>query len=438
MAELNWSLPDKDATYNQTLLYRSTAKYGTYSQIASLTDVRQLKYVDNAGTITSWYKIRWFDSVNNVYSNYSQPFKANGVVSDTNYTNPKFVAQQLFSLREVKSEAVGTGDSSTLTWQLADPHVIEDTEVIYLAGVAQRRNIDYTVDYDTGKVTFTTAPGAVAITADYWAATNMLNSQIIHAIQRAEENINRRTGRTFYPPQDITESHDCFDPLDTNPFAYEATTFGSTIAQFKSNTFEFLTNRVIQLEHYPVTAVNQILLNEQSTPITGEAVGTGNGVATDFSLDHSMIVYDSEVIYVAGIQVTNYTLNNATGAISFTGTPPTGAITADYTHCSGATLLTAADYFINKENGTLVLKSTAAQIKKLPVIVTVSYTHGYYDLPKIVEDLATREAAVNVMQSGLMGTPSPQSVTASNIGYMLGEIRSLYDSLGRKFTVVKI
>jgi hypothetical protein len=438
MAELNWKLPDKDGTYNRTLIYTSTAKYGTYSLLATLTNIRLNKYVDTTGTLATWYKIRWFDSVNSIYSNYSQPFRAAGVISDTNYTTPKLVAQQLGRLREVKTEPVGTGDSSTAIWQLADPHVIADTEVIYLAGVAQRRNLDYTVDYDTGKVTFTTIPGTVAITADYWSCTEVHNSQLEHAIQRAEDNINRRTGKTFYPPQDTTESIDSYDPLDTNPWAYEATTFNSTISQFRSSTFEFLTSRVIQLSHYPLTAMNQVLLNEQPTPVSAEAVGTGNGVLTNFTLVGSPVVYGSEIIYVAGIQVTNYTINYSTGTITFTGTPPTGDITADYSYCSGATVLSASDYFVNLENGTLILRATTAQVKKIPQIVTASYTYGYYSIPAIVEDLATREAAVNIMQSGVMGAPTQQSIIGSNVGYLLGEIRSLYDSLGRKFTVIRI
>ena len=437
MAELNWKLPDKDLTYNRTLIYRATAKYGTYSLLATLTNIRTIKYTDLTGTTASWYKIRWYDSVNNVYSSYSQPFKASGVVSDTNYTTPKMVTQYLGNYREVTTEAVGTGDSSETEFSLDDPKVIADTETVYLAGVAQRRNLDYTVDYDNGKINFTTAPGVVAITADYWASTDVHNSQFINAIKRAEDTINRFSGRTYYQPQDITEYIDSYDPLDTYPFAYESSDYLTTIGQYRSSTSEFLTSRQIQLSNFPVITINQVLLNEQPTDVTGEAVGTGAGVVLAFTLAHNPVVYGTEIIYVSGVQTTDYTLNRSTGVITF-NSAPTGAITADYTYCNAATVLTSDDYFVRYDTGTIVLRSTTAQVKKMPLIVAVSYTYGYYELPPVVQDLATRQAALSIIQSSIMGAKQPQAVAASNVGVLLGEIRSLYDMIGRKFTVTKI
>jgi hypothetical protein len=437
MAELNWGLPDKDSTYNNTIIYYSTAKFGTYSTLATVTNIRTQKYTDNANGAGTWYKIRWHDTVNNVYSAYSQPFKATGVISDTNYTTPKFVCQYLGNYREVVAEVVGTGNAVLTEFTLDDPKVIADTETVYINAVAQRRNLDYTIDYETAKITFSSAPGAFAITADYWATSDVQNSQIVNAIRRAEDTINRFTGQTFYQPQDTTETIDSYDPLDTYPFAYEATNYQTNIGQFRSNTSEFLTSRQIQLSHFPITAINQVLLNEQPTVVTGEAVGTGAGVVLVFPLTNSPVVYGSEIIYVAGVQVTNYTLDYSTGIITFNAAP-TGAITADYTSCPAATVLATTDYFVRYDTGTIVLRNTTAQVKKMPMIVSVSYTYGYYDLPPVVQDLATRQAALSIMQSSYMGAKQPQAVAASNMGMLLGEIRSLYDMLGRKFTVVKI
>lgn len=66
----------------------------------------------------------------------------------------------------------------------------------------------------------------------------------------------------------------------------------------------------------------------------GEAVGTGDGVDTTFSLLVAPIIADSQKIYLDGTlqtETTNYTITDSTGAITFTVAPANGVkITADY------------------------------------------------------------------------------------------------------------
>jgi len=68
--------------------------------------------------------------------------------------------------------------------------------------------------------------------------------------------------------------------------------------------------------------------------ILNEAVGTGDGSATAFTLDESNVVKDSETVYVAGVaktQGTDYNINNEAGTITFLLPPAQGAaITANY------------------------------------------------------------------------------------------------------------
>ena len=72
---------------------------------------------------------------------------------------------KLFS---VTGEAVGAGDGSTTQFTLANVPVEEYSETIYVDGVAQTRDTDYSIDYETGVITFTTAPAdGASITADY-------------------------------------------------------------------------------------------------------------------------------------------------------------------------------------------------------------------------------------------------------------------------------
>jgi hypothetical protein len=71
-------------------------------------------------------------------------------------------------------EYVDTGNGSKKVFMLNYHPVVPDSEIIYLNDVEQVRDEDYTIDYATGKITFTTAPGAgVKITADYTVLTGI-------------------------------------------------------------------------------------------------------------------------------------------------------------------------------------------------------------------------------------------------------------------------
>jgi len=66
----------------------------------------------------------------------------------------------------VTDEAVGTGDSTQVTWFLANDYIKTLTNVKVNA-VAKTEGTDFHCDYDKGIITFVVAPGAVAITATY-------------------------------------------------------------------------------------------------------------------------------------------------------------------------------------------------------------------------------------------------------------------------------
>ena len=62
-------------------------------------------------------------------------------------------------------EEVGTGDGATTQFALRFKPVVEGSEKIYLDGV---QTSDYTIDYSTGTITFSSPPEeGVVITADY-------------------------------------------------------------------------------------------------------------------------------------------------------------------------------------------------------------------------------------------------------------------------------
>ena len=68
----------------------------------------------------------------------------------------------------------------------------------------------------------------------------------------------------------------------------------------------------------------------------GEAVGTGDGTETTFTLENTPIVSGSETIYVDGAPVlaADYTLDLTTGELVFATAPGAFAITADYTEAA--------------------------------------------------------------------------------------------------------
>ena len=68
---IRWSIPsDPDVTFDTALIERAGTQTGTYAQIASQA-IGDNTYFDKDGTTAYWYKIRFFDSVNTKYSDYT-------------------------------------------------------------------------------------------------------------------------------------------------------------------------------------------------------------------------------------------------------------------------------------------------------------------------------------------------------------------------------
>jgi len=55
-----------------------------------------------------------------------------------------------------------TGDGTTTTFQLSRGWVVENSETVTVNGATQTRDTDYTINYETGEITFTTAPSSGA------------------------------------------------------------------------------------------------------------------------------------------------------------------------------------------------------------------------------------------------------------------------------------
>lgn len=70
--------------------------------------------------------------------------------------------------KAVIDEALGEGTGSKTVYQCRLSPIVETTDRIYVDGVLQTRDVDYTIDESLGLVTFVAAPASGAeITADY-------------------------------------------------------------------------------------------------------------------------------------------------------------------------------------------------------------------------------------------------------------------------------
>lgn len=93
--------------YNQAEVYSSTSETGTYSLLATVSlavDEAYTIYNDTTGTSSTWYKIRYKNSVATTYSDYSDAVQATGYLDDS-----------LFSMTEEILEEYGDPDAKEVS-----------------------------------------------------------------------------------------------------------------------------------------------------------------------------------------------------------------------------------------------------------------------------------------------------------------------------------
>ena len=120
------------------------------------------------------------------------------------------------TLATVSAEAVGTGDGTATVFTLANSPVVPGSETVSVAGAAQTYGTNYTMNFDTGAITFTAAPANLAaVTADYTHYT--VNSVKITLA-------NAAGGR----PVDMTSGETVLTYLDDDTVATNITDFTLT------------------------------------------------------------------------------------------------------------------------------------------------------------------------------------------------------------------
>jgi hypothetical protein len=88
-----------------------------------------------------------------------------------------------------------------------------------------------------------------------------------------------------------------------------------------------------------------------------EAVGTGAGVETEFTLDHSPVKFGSVIVTVAAAAVVegvDYAVDYTNGTLQFVAAP-TGAIVATYTYISGDAVITGGEIVSSNYLGNVAI-----------------------------------------------------------------------------------
>lgn len=129
------------------------------------------------------------------------------------YTTVKDVVEQAGVFERVDiAEVVGTGNGTTVAFNLSNQTAVSGTLKVWVAGTLKTEATDYTVDYDRGIITFLASkiPAAAAeITATYWYFLIGLDSTIVtNAIANAEEYVEVYTGRAWTTKTATAEKYD--------------------------------------------------------------------------------------------------------------------------------------------------------------------------------------------------------------------------------------
>jgi len=162
---------------------------------------------------------------------------------------------------QVLDENVGTGGASETEFTLNNPNVVDDSEVIYLDGIAKTRDTDYTINNNTGVITFITAPTTgVVITAKYKYfpdTVDLDNDDITDFIAQADAEIENWTGKKFTNANLATEY---FEGRKQKIQATDSVEEG----QYYSESFE--DKYVVILSNYPVLSITSVeFLNDDLT-----------------------------------------------------------------------------------------------------------------------------------------------------------------------------
>jgi len=318
---------------------------------------------------------------------------------------------------QVTDEVVDTADGITANFYLDYYPVEAGSETVTVGTVEQT---DYTLDYGTGLLHFNTAPGSVTdeavgttdgITADfyldYYPVEAGSETVTIGTVEQTDYTLDYGTGllhfNTVPPTMHVTDEAVGTGNGATEYFYldYSPVVAGSAYVYVGTEEqTDYTINYDTGLLHF----------NTAPGLVTDEAVGTGNGSTTDFSLAHSPVIAGSEEVYVDDVLQTreetpgdggDYTINYVNGELSFI-TAPVGNIVASYRYSVGI----AATYDYSEEI-EVSYRHSAGIMASYDYQEEIVASYDYFE--KIVAFYDYLEHRVNIYANGdciLQGTSS--------------------------------
>lgn len=189
------------------------------------------------------------------------------------YTTTKKVWQQLNKFTTVTSESLGTGDDTETEFSVDNNYVINGTYAIYIDGVLQIETTDYTINLNTGVVTFLVAPASgKAITADYWYA-EIADAVVEDWISVVQEQMD--------------------DELNTS---FESTSITNSYYDYKKERSFYK----IKLWKKPIISIDSLEINEAEASDTADWKTLTEGYGEDFLVDTDngvIIILDEDLGY---------------------------------------------------------------------------------------------------------------------------------------------
>ena len=89
---LKWSAPATGNSWTGTQIYSAATEAGTYSLVTTV-NIGTYSYYHNAGTSSTWYKVRFTDSNNNIQSAYSTPLQGGDTFGYVNVDDVRKLTQ---------------------------------------------------------------------------------------------------------------------------------------------------------------------------------------------------------------------------------------------------------------------------------------------------------------------------------------------------------
>jgi flagellin FlaB len=172
------------------------------------------------------------------------------------------------ALNTTTSQSIGTGDGSTTTFSMSNAPLIPGSHAVLVDGITQTFGADYDVNYDTGLVTFTSAPASSASITAHYTYYLVSNVKITMSSAASGYPVDLTGGRALVVYLDP-------DSIETNITNYTLTKFGSADADNLLEAGEIF-ELSVDVSMYGLTDYDDFIL--QIKPAIGAVMSIGRKV----------------------------------------------------------------------------------------------------------------------------------------------------------------